>query len=58
MGVLDFFLDAKKVIILFAAIGLWTILLDIKSIFHFFDLIVIGGVFWFFVSFGVIRGVE
>ncbi len=47
MGLLEFFLDAKKTIILFTAIGIYTIFLDIRSVFYFFDIIVIGGVFWF-----------
>lgn len=53
MGILSFFLDAKKVIMVFAGIGVWTILLDLKSVFYFLDLITIGVVFWFCLSFCV-----
>lgn len=55
MGILDFFMDAKKVIILFTSIALYTILLDIKSVIYFFDIIVIGGVFWFGLSLAAIK---
>ena len=47
MGPLEFFLDAKKTIIFFAAIGIYAVFLDIKSLFYFFDVIVIGAAFWF-----------
>ena len=58
MGILEFFLNPRNTLLIASLIGIWTITLDWKSIYYFFDIIVIGGAFWFGLSLACINVYE